>query len=311
MPVRSFADSGVVRTAVGSCNVSDPFTWVALVRPEEVTEWLIARQNESHEGAFGWTSFGVEANNPGLYLFPEGGVEGGFNPPRKQWVLLVGVKPDLKTKSTYYVYDFVKKEWIVKESKNTWNSKAEGVPAEIQFGRYNAGEQFQGRYAAAAIFNKALTEEQVKSLISGSIEDWLSLTPVGHWMFNQTSVEEEVKDNTGNGANQSSRVGTTVTEEEPPIPYKGGTSAEVKAVPASLTLSFPTPVIVAGQVIEAPAATLTLSAPTPNVAAGALPSPTNERRGLPLPFPSVLANPSRLGPPRFSAAERKALGLGE
>jgi hypothetical protein len=40
-----------------------------------------------------------------------------------------------------------------------------------------------------------------------------------------------------------------------------------------------------------------------------MPSTTDHKRGLPLPHPSILANPARLGPPRFTALDRKTLGL--
>ena len=62
--------------------------------------------------------------------------------------------------------------------------------------------------------------------------------------------------------------------------------------------------------IKPPAATTNASAAAPVVGAGATPSTSDKgHRGLPLPFPSVLANPSRLGPPRFTPLERKTLGV--
>lgn len=64
------------------------------------------------------------------------------------------------------------------------------------------------------------------------------------------------------------------------------------------------------EVVVPDAGLATASAPAPDVATGAAPSTTNHNvRGLPLPYPNVLANPARLGPPRFTALERKILGL--
>lgn len=77
---------------------------------------------------------------------------------------------------------------------------------------------------------------------------------------------------------------------------------------ATATASRPEPALVSG--VEWGAATATASMPSAEAANGAMPSPTNDQRhGLPLPYPSVLANPGRLGPSRFTSAERKTLRL--
>jgi hypothetical protein len=68
---------------------------------------------------------------------------------------------------------------------------------------------------------------------------------------------------------------------------------------------------VANHVVEVgEVASAAASMPNVELVGGAMPSPTEQTRaGLPLPFPSVLANPGRLGPPRFSSADRKTLGI--
>lgn len=59
-----------------------------------------------------------------------------------------------------------------------------------------------------------------------------------------------------------------------------------------------------------PAAKVTASAAAPAVELGPGHSSTNERvSGLPLPFPSVVANPARLGPPRLNLQTKRVLGL--
>lgn len=56
--------------------------------------------------------------------------------------------------------------------------------------------------------------------------------------------------------------------------------------------------------------TIRFAMPRPEAAVGPSLSVTeNAKHGLPLPFPSVLANPGRLGPPRFKASDRKTLGI--
>lgn len=77
---------------------------------------------------------------------------------------------------------------------------------------------------------------------------------------------------------------------------------------ATVNLSVPTPEVVVA--LQPVAATVNVSVPTVEFAAGpALSSTESEHKGLPLPFPTIVPNPQRLGPPRFTALERKTLGL--
>ena len=65
------------------------------------------------------------------------------------------------------------------------------------------------------------------------------------------------------------------------------------------------------QVLEPDSALVNVSVPSgvDLVGGPATSSTEREAKGLPLPFPSVLANPGRLGPPRFTSAERKTLRI--
>lgn len=219
MPVRDFSAGGVVRTAVGSCGITPPLTYVSLVRlgTASNSEWLIAMQNASHLGAEAWDSFGVE--NSELKAYPAG--QSSFAPPRPNiWCFMAVTKATGSNKALYYIYRYDTKVWTKAESLNAFTWAFTGTPAEIQFGRWDGTEQFKGRYAAAAIFGSQLSEAELKALAEGSdISSWLTKSPKGLWMFNQASTGESVPDSTGNGANQSSLVGTTVFAEEPPIPY--------------------------------------------------------------------------------------------
>lgn len=77
---------------------------------------------------------------------------------------------------------------------------------------------------------------------------------------------------------------------------------------ATATASVPTPDISAP--LQPSAASATASVPSVELAGGpSLSATEHEPGGLPLPFPSVLANPARLGPPRFTALDRKTLGI--
>lgn len=78
---------------------------------------------------------------------------------------------------------------------------------------------------------------------------------------------------------------------------------------ATVNLSAPSPEVVA-LALQPAAATVNVNMPSVELAGGPASSSTeSEHKGLPLPFPTVVPNPQRLGPPRFTALERKTLGL--
>lgn len=98
---------------------------------------------------------------------------------------------------------------------------------------------------------------------------------------------------------QNFRTGTFSLEEEAGVH---------KPNAASATASRPEPSV--AQVAAPTAALATASMPNSEAVGGAMPSGTeSEHKGLPLPFPTIVPNPQRLGPPRFTALERKTLGL--
>lgn len=89
---------------------------------------------------------------------------------------------------------------------------------------------------------------------------------------------------------------------------EGAEEPTIKPNPATATASRPEPAVANNP--EWGVGSATASMPSSEAANGAMPSATErEHKGLPLPFPSVLANPARLGPPRFNALDRKTLGL--
>lgn len=106
---------------------------------------------------------------------------------------------------------------------------------------------------------------------------------------------------TGTTGIQDFSAGTWAGEEEPGLIKPNPASAEASIGEDVLSNH----IVETGEVPSAAA-----SMPNVELVGGAMPSGTeHEVKGLPLPFPSVLANPARLGPPRFTALERKTLGL--
>lgn len=229
MPVRDFASGGVVRTAVGAANPVEQFTMLALVNFVVGTEWMIARQNALHEGGANWESMGREGEL--LHLYP--GDLSTTKPPNGVWLLCGCSKPPGTSKATYMYYRYDTEQLVAVESSAAFKAAYSGTPVEIQLGRWNNTEQFNGKYAAAMMHGAPLTPAEFKALAEmSSIQKWLTISPLALWTFNQSSVAEPVKDLTGNGANQTELIGTAIANEEPPIPYEDPPSRSVSVVRA-------------------------------------------------------------------------------
>ncbi|HEV2790829.1 MAG TPA: hypothetical protein VGV69_05980, partial [Solirubrobacterales bacterium] len=124
-----------------------------------------------------------------------------------------------KAKAKLYIYRLDTKLWQKGEGTGEIENPTE-LAQEIRLGQWGNTEQLQGLYAASAMYNKVLTQAEVEELATAStLQAWLKKGPVGMWMFNQTSTAQTGLDITGNGADQTELVGTTVENVEPPIPY--------------------------------------------------------------------------------------------
>lgn len=79
--------------------------------------------------------------------------------------------------------------------------------------------------AAARWATDVLSDTEIEALGTTDMADWLSATPDGAWQFNQASTSDDVTDLTGNGADQTAIVGTSVTDDPDGWTYFSGTEA--------------------------------------------------------------------------------------
>lgn len=234
MPIRNFPTStnNWINFAVGKADPLGPFTIVTLLRRVELAdnEPLLSRVAANGEGRSNWTYAELDRTKQGPSFEPGGSA--GQRLAVGHWALLVMVRTATGKKNRYYIYDFTTAAWTAKEDAAISEIKHTGTPDHIAFARAGVSANFTAAVAACAIFDRAFTQaeaEQIKGL--GWIRHWLSMEPLSLWMFNQGVVTETVTDQTGNGANQIARTGTTVLLEEPPIPYTQGTTPPVSVMP--------------------------------------------------------------------------------
>jgi|GEM_PF-4070656 len=224
--VRKFSTSSVIRCSLGACGVTGAVSFAAIVKLENTTVGsMVSAVNASKANAGSFYDFQVEGGELEIYRsVPSRKIL--MSPYLNIWALLAATKVAGSAKAQLYAYRFDTKTWVNEEGAGAIADAAENPGGYIQLGQWNNTEQLNALYAAGAMWSKVLSKAEIEELATvKAIEAWLSKSPVGMWMFNQESVEETVKDLTGNGANQLERTGTSVSEEAPPIPYAASGSA--------------------------------------------------------------------------------------
>jgi hypothetical protein len=88
----------------------------------------------------------------------------------------------------------------------------------------------RGRRAALAAYNSVLDDTAIQAL-RDNWADWLAAGPIDAWRFDQATTSEAIDDQTGNGADQTNLVGSTVVTDDPPPGFSFG-EAGTEVTPA-------------------------------------------------------------------------------
>jgi hypothetical protein len=217
--VRDFSAGGVVRAAVGLADPTNAFTILGYVKPgASGEEMYFARVDSGNTNADGWNSLGFEG---GLLASFPGPSSALAKPSSEHWCLAIAGKPAGSAKILYSVFDFTTGIWSHGESASATATAHAAAPARIQFGRWGLeADQFKGQMAAAGVWGVHMTKVEREALLTafGGVKDWLSLSPLGLWTFDQEKTSE-LRDLTDHGADYLSQEKTVVAEAELPFPY--------------------------------------------------------------------------------------------
>lgn len=125
-----------------------------------------------------------------------------------------------------YIFDFTANEWITPEAGESVSYKdLSGLNMEkVLFGAGNGetGNDLSFDIAAAAHWSNQFIAGQAKELVTAeTLRDWSGIEnkPDALWLFEQPNITSKLVDLTAGGANQTSREGTEIAVEPPPIPY--------------------------------------------------------------------------------------------
>lgn len=224
MPVRRFDGvDDAIRASVGACNLTGAFSMAALVRSDTTGPWQGIVSNRTTTE----TAWALQKKPAGVLSLEHetNGSESKLSvADDMRWYLLVVTKATGTATPRFHRYDFSTKTWTHENGNVSLGNRPTQAGGAIHFAEYTtASDNFMGDFAAVAEWaGTALTDGQCESLVTASDikKGWKALSPSGLWCFDQAAVTTSVEDLTGNGANQTSRTGTEVVAEEPPIPYE-------------------------------------------------------------------------------------------
>lgn len=141
----------------------------------------------------------------------------GYYDAANDWTLLVVSKAAGSAVTRWHRYIYSTATWThVNGSGSVADSTVlPGASGVVQFGRLQTVDPMNGLLAVAGGWLRVLSDAEVETLPL-ALSAWADLNPDGLWAFNQASTATAVTDLSGNGADQVSTTGTSVSADEPP-----------------------------------------------------------------------------------------------
>lgn len=190
------------------------------------------------------------------------------------WVLVASTKATGSVPLSSYKYVYGTDAWTVNTTAgNVADGTAPGGSGSVKIGAYydGLGSFFNGEMAAAAVFNRALTQAEIEAL-AHSLMAWRDAAPSALWILDQDQTSQPVYDLSGGGANQSAIVGTSAASSSSPVAY-GERFIEVTPIRAVHAETAP-PAVQGVVTIPAPDVSASVNAhPSPIAAAAIIPAP--------------------------------------
>lgn len=158
----------------------------------------------------GW-AFQVDNNNNLIFDNASGGSTGNVTMTVADgWCLVAITKESGATVIRTHRYIYNTGIWTHIDSSSTLTDL--GVPSRFHLGDYGSAgiDGYTRRLLIAAVWNRVLTDIELEGM-TDSLVKWIRMYPKGLWVLNQSSVNIPLEDVTGNGANQTSITGTSIS----------------------------------------------------------------------------------------------------
>lgn len=216
---RHFAGSAsnFVDCSIGAFSSSDggPFTIAAVVKLDGTRGGLFELRTSG-----GTTCVGLNTDS-GQYFYSAGGFTTVMASSTADNWHLIAVTKDAGTvtpRGHKYVYDT--DTWTHSNGAGTVNDASStpggtGVARLCRFPDSN-NDNLNGDVDVMGAWNRALTDAEVEQLVL-TISAWYASAPDGLWVMDQSLTTQAIIDATGNGANETTLTGTSVSTNSVPV----------------------------------------------------------------------------------------------
>jgi hypothetical protein len=217
-PVRNFdgVDDQVQVRATAATNVTGAVTMVALVRPDVIGERdLLSLHNSAGAG----TGYDLSLAPSGAVMMLNGTAWRTSSTglvAASQWALVAVTKASGTATPRFHVYRYDLASWTHENAGSTLGNGGSAAGGTVRLGAWEDGYEYDGRYAAAALYPTALSDMAIETL-DDSYANWLTASPAGMWIFNQVHVSHPVLDETGGGADEVDAPSPSVVANASPI----------------------------------------------------------------------------------------------
>jgi hypothetical protein len=217
-PVRNFdgVDDQVRVRATAATNVTGAVTMVALVRPDVIGERDLISLHSSGGAGTGYDLALAPSGAITLYNGSSSRTSATGLVAASQWALIAVTKASGTATPRFHVYRYDLSSWTHANASGTLGNGGSVSGGTIRMGAWEDGYEFDGRYAAAALYPTALSDMAVETL-DDSYANWLTAAPAGMWILNQVHVTHPVLDETGGGADEFDATPPSVVANASPI----------------------------------------------------------------------------------------------
>jgi hypothetical protein len=149
------------------------------------------------------------------------------------WCLVAWTKPGATGTLRGHKYVFDTDTWTHTDGDSADDDSV--TLTDVEIGRwYGDSSTFSGRMALIGAWKSELSDGTLEGL-TDNLQQWIDASPDALWRLDQSTVNDDVVDETGNGADQTARSGTSVvTDDDPDFVFGEVTTGTADA---SLTLT--------------------------------------------------------------------------
>jgi len=151
--------------------------------------------------------------------------------PADNWVFLCAAKATGTVAVDFWEYVYDTDTWSTSTGGTLANAGLPGTSGTARIGEWGtASDPWDGQIAAVAMWARKLTDAEVRNL-PHNLFCWIPYLPDAMWVLDQGATSTKVNDWSGNGSNESSLIGTSVSTLAAPVGY-GGSILKVTAAAA-------------------------------------------------------------------------------